>query len=90
MFYKKGIYSSPIKSWMNKNISKPEWQKVDHSVVVVGWGIENINGKDVKYWLLQNSWGENWGEEGYMKFLRGTDHLSIESICEAGKIDILN
>lgn len=39
MMYRKGIYNSPKKSWINLKVStKPEWQKVDHSVTVVGWG----------------------------------------------------
>ena len=54
-------------------------------MVLVGWGEDDINGKKVKYWLLQNSWGESWGDNGYMKFVRGIDHLGIESICEYGK-----
>ena len=40
MLFKRGIYSSPKKSWIDNKIStKPEWQKVDHSVTAVGWGI---------------------------------------------------
>lgn len=81
MFYSHGIYQAPDRdSWVTKKISKPEWQKVDHSVVLVGWGVE----KGQKYWLIQNSWGPDWGDGGYLKFLRGEDHLGIESICEVG------
>ena len=33
-----------------------------HSVVVVGWGIKEIEGKgsSVPYWICRNSWGEEW------------------------------
>jgi len=83
MMYKSGIFQSTKKSWIDNKIStKPQWQKVDHSVTAVGWGYDEE--KKVKYWLLQNSWGERWGENGYFKMLRGKDHLGIESICEAG------
>ena len=82
MFYKSGIYMSPNNNWFINNLPKPEWEKVDHSMVLVGWGVENKNGKNVKYWVIQNSWGSNWGENGYMRFIRGIDHLGIESICE--------
>jgi cathepsin C len=84
MFYKSGIYQSPHSNWMSNKLSKPEWQKVDHSVVLVGWGEEMVKGEFVKYWILQNSWGGYWGESGYLKFIRGIDHLGIESTCESG------
>ena len=83
MVYSSGVYDFNKDTWMNKNLSKPEWQKVDHSVLLVGWGVENVNGKEIKYWLLQNSWGKSWGENGYVRFRRGIDLLGIESIGEA-------
>ena len=51
--YKSGIYDP------NKCSSR----KLDHGVLVVGYGKED--GKD--YWLVKNSWGKNWGMEGYFK-----------------------
>ncbi|KAF3439003.1 hypothetical protein FNV43_RR17278 [Rhamnella rubrinervis] len=39
---------------------------LDHGVVVVGYGTEA--GED--YWLVRNSWGTNWGEDGYFKLHR--------------------
>ena len=84
MHYKSGIFESRIakRSWLSNNSQKPEWQKVDHSVVLVGYGEED--GK--KYWKLQNSWGKFWGENGQFRLIRGIDHLGIESICEAAKV----
>lgn len=88
MWYKSGVYRSPSNSWITNKTKKPEWEKVDHSMVLVGWGVDVIQGKSVKYWLLQNSWGGSWGENGYMRFIRGIDHLGIESICEYGKPEL--
>ncbi|GAB5372392.1 hypothetical protein AAMO2058_001661200 [Amorphochlora amoebiformis] len=39
---------------------------IDHAVQLVGYGTEN--GKD--YWLVRNSWGQGWGEGGYIKLYR--------------------
>jgi cathepsin C len=84
MMYKSGIYDFNAATWFKSNLTKPEWQKVDHSVVLIGWGVEKKNGQDIKYWILQNSWGPGWGENGYMRFRRGVDLLGIESIAEVG------
>ena len=83
MVYKSGVFDFKKENWLTQNTSKPQWQKVDHSVLLVGWGVEVANGKEIKYWLLQNSWGKNWGEAGYVRFRRGVDLLGIESIGEA-------
>ena len=32
-----------------------------HCMLIIGW--TNISGKE--YWVVQNSWGENWGDNGY-------------------------
>merc|ERR1719350_433873 len=41
---------------------------VNHAVVAVGWGTEN----GIPYWLIKNSWGTIWGDDGYIKVKRGT------------------
>lgn len=37
-------------------------------MLVVGYGEDSMTG--LKYWLLQNSWGVQWGEKGFMRILR--------------------
>lgn len=38
-----------------------------HAVKMIGWGVEN----GTKYWLIVNSWNEDWGDKGTFKILRG-------------------
>jgi len=51
-----------------------------HAVRVVGWGEEVQNGRVVKYWIVSNSWGQWWGENGYFRIVRGTNECEIESL----------
>lgn len=39
---------------------------VNHAVTAIGYGEEN----GVKYWLIQNSWGDDWGEAGHIRLFR--------------------
>ncbi|KAL6865158.1 hypothetical protein ACP4OV_016309 [Aristida adscensionis] len=45
----------------------------NHAVTVVGYGSHD----GTKYWLLKNNWGEDWGENGYMRLERGTNACGI-------------
>ena len=45
--------------------------KVDHAVLIVGFGSDTDTGLD--YWLVKNSWSDTWGEDGYVRIARGTD-----------------
>uniref|UniRef100_A0A914X5P0 Cathepsin L-like n=1 Tax=Plectus sambesii TaxID=2011161 RepID=A0A914X5P0_9BILA len=62
--YKGGIYYQP----------GCEARKINHEVLVVGYGREN--GKD--YWIVKNSWSPNWGEKGYIRMARNRgNHCGI-------------
>jgi C1A family cysteine protease len=47
---------------------------LDHAVLPVGYG---TTPEGVRYWKVKNSWSTTWGEEGYVRIVRGTDECGI-------------
>ncbi|CAH6795906.1 cathepsin R [Phodopus roborovskii] len=71
-FYKKGIYHEP-------NCSS---DSVTHGILVVGYGFEGNETDGNNYWLIKNSWGKQWGLNGYMKIAKDeNNHCGIASFA---------
>ena len=58
--YQSGIYDDPECGF-----------KLDHGVLVIGYGTDNDLNMD--YWIIKNSWGSEWGENGYIRIKRNID-----------------
>jgi len=57
--------------------------QINHIIAVVGWGIQS-NG--TQYWIVRNSWGTPWGEQGFFRIVLGQPNynLAIETDCSFG------
>ena len=75
--YKSGIYTT--------DQCKNGPMDVNHAVLAVGFGSEN--GMD--YWIIKNSWGAAWGDNGYFKMQRNVNMCGIQN-CNSYPLDVLD
>ncbi|XP_021728537.1 zingipain-2-like [Chenopodium quinoa] len=47
---------------------------ITHAVTAIGYGTSTDG---IDYWLVKNSWGESWGENGYMRIIRGQNKCGL-------------
>ncbi|KAM0825227.1 hypothetical protein ACQ4PT_069693 [Festuca glaucescens] len=64
--YSNGVYNGPCGTQLN------------HGVTVVGYGQDEQSGE--KYWIVKNSWGEKWGDKGYLRMKKDIIDKT-EGIC---------
>lgn len=80
--YKSGIYHHVFSN--NRDGLTGEYdpfELINHAVLIVGYGTDSASGED--YWIVKNSWGEEWGDNGYFKIRRGNDECGFESLALA-------
>ncbi|CAI5514796.1 unnamed protein product [Closterium sp. Naga37s-1] len=79
-------------NWMQsyvKGVSCPllcNRHALNHGVLMVGYGSHRFSPARLRYkdyWVIKNSWGKAWGEQGYYKLCRGKDECGIDSWVSA-------
>ncbi|KAK9224343.1 hypothetical protein WN943_009376 [Citrus x changshan-huyou] len=68
-------YTTEFKSYKEGIFNGVCGTQLDHAVTIVGFGTTEDG---ANYWLIKNSWGDTWGDAGYMKILRD------EGLCGIG------
>ncbi|NXJ87170.1 CATK protein, partial [Trogon melanurus] len=66
-FYSRGIYYDPTCNPAN----------INHAVLAVGYGTQN----GIPYWIVKNSWGEQWGNKGYALLARNLNTCGISNFA---------
>jgi len=73
-----GINAGPMQ-WYTGGIADPkdcDPSGIDHAVNIIGYGEED----GTKYWIIRNSWGTSWGEDGYYRIVRGVGKCGLNQM----------
>jgi len=64
-FYKSGVFTGPC------------GQQLDHGVLLVGSGTDGGQ----QYWRVKNSWGPSWGDQGFIRMIRGSNMCGLSNMA---------
>ena len=70
-YYKGGIWDGHVEK--SPSASGCKKQEMNHAVLLVGYGED----EGTPFWIVKNSWGQSWGEEGYFRIVRGQNTCGI-------------
>ena len=72
-----GVYAIPMQHYSSGVITEGCDGGVDHGVLLVGY---EVDGDGNGWWIVKNSWGPGWGEDGYCRFSMKGNTLCILNV----------
>eukprot|EP01059_Diplonema_ambulator_P016546 TRINITY_DN2815_c0_g2_i3.p1 TRINITY_DN2815_c0_g2~~TRINITY_DN2815_c0_g2_i3.p1 ORF type:complete len:338 (+),score=49.38 TRINITY_DN2815_c0_g2_i3:64-1014(+) len=76
------VCSSTLLTYKSGIITDCNCDAVDHAVAIVGYGTDD----DTRYWIVKNSWGTSWGEDGYARIEYGKNLCRISTAPVFGMV----
>ena len=75
---------------LSNNASNPTTWEIDHAVQLVGYGHDPA--LDMNYWIVKNSWGTQWGEDGFIRLARPDVEpcTTVQGVKECGTTGLLS
>jgi C1A family cysteine protease len=67
------LAASTLTSYRSGILTACSDRDLNHSVTLVGYGTAN----STEFWTIKNSWGQNWGENGYFRLKYGVNCLGL-------------
>lgn len=78
-YYQSGIWNGHVDA-MPVGCSKTS---LNHAVLLVGYGVSE---EGVKFWTVKNSWGVDYGEDGYFRIERGVGMCGINTAVTTSSV----
>eukprot|EP00999_Lentomonas_sp_LEN2_P002997 NODE_853_length_1153_cov_212.752437_g811_i0.p1 GENE.NODE_853_length_1153_cov_212.752437_g811_i0~~NODE_853_length_1153_cov_212.752437_g811_i0.p1 ORF type:complete len:323 (+),score=79.77 NODE_853_length_1153_cov_212.752437_g811_i0:69-1037(+) len=78
-----GVDALSWQSYSGGIMSNCYGRQLDHSVLAVGYN----DNHSPPYWIVKNSWGTSWGENGYIRLAKGSDQCGLKTMPSSSKVN---
>lgn len=77
-----GVDASSFQTYTGGILTNCQDVQLDHAVLIVGYDDSNAT----PYWIIKNSWGVTWGEEGYIRVEKGTNQCGLKNAASTSEV----